>query len=71
MTFDDRLSIALERVRLVYERRGNFVSDSDLLDTADLFTTDELGPDGLYPEDGDRDALLDHLYAEVFPEEVS
>lgn len=63
----DRYLLALEHLRLRWERRGEFLSDDDVFNAADLFTTEQPDAEGGFAEGGDRYRLLDHLYETVFP----
>jgi hypothetical protein len=56
LTFDERFALAFEHARMVFERRGGFISDDDLLDIADAW---EWGG-------ADRERLLDALFNAVF-----
>jgi hypothetical protein len=64
MDFADRLLLALEEVNLTFERRDSYLSDDDLLDAADNWTTD--GNVTWFPENrDDYSALVDALFAAV------
>lgn len=42
LPFEDRLQFATEELRKTYEDRGNFLSDSDVYDAAEMWTTSDL-----------------------------
>lgn len=64
LSFDDRFRLAVDQVAATFEARNGFLSDDDLLDAADAFTTDTMDDDGFY-FGGDyarlRDRLFDYL----------
>lgn len=67
--FEDRVLLAHEYLSKRYEQRGNFLSDSDVMDAADLFTVDvraDADSDDLWVTTGvDHDALLYRLFADL------
>ncbi len=63
LSFEDRLALAYAHLGVVFERRGNFLSDDDLLDAADLFTTSVFREDEADWSDGDRERLIEALFA--------
>lgn len=65
LDFADRLLLAFEAARLQYERREGFLSDDDLLDLADAWTTDpepDWDAEDWAPRP-DREALIEALDA--------
>lgn len=69
LDFADRLLLALEGARLQYERRDGFISDDDLLDLADEWTTDT--NETYLPEyRADYSALVDALFESLTAEEA-
>ena len=71
MAYRYRLLFAYEECRLTFERRGNFISDDDILDTAEHWTTSRptLTDDGRfngYDNDNDLRRLINDLHDEVF-----
>jgi hypothetical protein len=42
LPFHDRVILAYEECRLVFERRDGFLSDDSVLDVAEAWTTDDL-----------------------------
>lgn len=69
LSFDDRLLLAQERLVLTYAERDNFLSDDDVLDAADEFTTsvrsDDEDADDYYADDSDYVRLRAALFAFV------
>lgn len=63
LSFEDRPALAHAHLGVVFERRGNFLSDDDLLDAADLFTTSVFREDEADWSDGDRERLIEALFA--------
>ena len=70
LDFNDRLTLVHAHLAAVYERRGNFLSDDDLLDAADLFTTSVFREDEADWSDGDRERLIEALFALCAGEEA-
>lgn len=63
LAFEDRLTLAHAHLAARYEARGNFLSDDDLLDAANLFTTSVFREDECDWSDGDRERLVEALFA--------
>jgi hypothetical protein len=63
--FEDRVLLAVESLRLRQERRDGFLSDDDVLDTADDWTTCERDDEGCFVEDNPTDYidLREELFA--------
>ena len=67
LSYGDRLMLAYEHAKMVFERRGGFISDDDILDLADDWTTDRR--DDTYEfitGDTDWEHLRDDLHDAVF-----
>lgn len=65
---EDRVELADEFLRMRFERDG-FLSDSDLLDAVDLFTTSVRADDDSdepWVDAADHDALCEELYQRFF-----
>lgn len=69
LTYPDRFLLALDYLRLRYQQRDGFLSDSDLMDASERWTTEQPDEPGFYSEDGDWQRLLNALYGVVFPAE--
>jgi hypothetical protein len=69
LPFNDRLDLAYEEARLVFERRGDFISDDSVLDIAEAWTVNELDFDNEDAVFADYDALKDALFSLVFEDE--
>lgn len=74
-SYDDRFAEALAWLAVRYEERGEFLSDSDILDAADKFTTSVRGaatdpePWTLPDNGADHDRLVEDLDIACTPEE--
>ena len=66
LDFETRLTLALDEVRLTFERRANYLSDDDLLDAADNWTTDAPYGDEDIAIREDYDRLVEALFETVF-----
>jgi hypothetical protein len=68
--FAARVEAALDWLQARYVERGNFLSDDDVLDAAEEFTSDR--NIGYLPENReDYSRLVDTLFAQVFPPTVT
>lgn len=70
LSFDERLELAHSSLVLTYERRDNFLSDDDVLDAADEWTTSEPygDDDESDPNRDDYESLRDALFARLLQE---
>jgi hypothetical protein len=66
LPFDARLALAYEAARVVFERRGNFISDDSVLDIAAAWTVNELDFENEDAVFADYDALKEALFSLVF-----
>jgi hypothetical protein len=58
----DRLCAAHSQLVLVYERRNGFLSDDDVLDTAELWTTTPNDCDARGADDSDYRMMVETLF---------
>lgn len=71
LSFEERFLLAMDRCAMVYEERDGFLSDDNVIDITDEFTTD-LHPsvdDDWDRETPDRDRLAAALFAALTPPE--
>lgn len=70
--FTDRFRLAFTDLGMIADERNGFVSDDDILDTAERWTTDsrQYEQDGSYgfPDGGDFERLLDIIWTSMAPE---
>ena len=62
--YADRLLLAMEAVHLQWERRNQYLSDDDVLNVADQWTTSQWYPDGVV-DDADYCELRDTLFDRI------
>jgi len=66
LSFKDRLELAYADARTVFERRGSFISDDDVTDVAERWTTDDIDWSDLDASRPDFEALRDTLTVAIF-----
>ena len=52
LPFADRLALAVEKLNLIADEKGDFLTDSDVLDTADEYTINR------WPDDDEADERI-------------
>lgn len=69
MSFADRLALAHTELVLTYERRDNFLSDSDVIEASERWTTDTWDDDEGFVG-GDQHQLQEALFEMLTREEA-
>jgi hypothetical protein len=66
LDLNDRFILAMEQLVRVYHDRGEFISDDDILDVSECWTTSKRDAEGYWPEneiDADIHQLRDMMFA--------
>lgn len=69
LPYEDRLYAAGENLRLIYERRDSFLSDSNVIEAADDWTTDTWSDDDGFVG-GDHERLYADLVELTTPQDA-
>jgi hypothetical protein len=70
LNYEDRLTLAIDFLIMRFEKRDNFLTDSDVLDAAEAYTTDDYtvlmsGDDWESADIADYESLRDDMFDHI------